>query len=164
MLQSISAKGNMTVTPRNKVAMVGERVELECNVDRNSTVTKWEVTRYSRVVTNPTTVPEIETIARFDKIFGLALVNITHLGSDVDSTGSGVIYYNSTDLEDAANYTCSAHVGPHKDTIFYSAQLIVLGEYRKTRSIGSNVASSLSSLLSSSRASSLSSSHSYLAG
>lgn|SRR6218665_583547 len=118
----------MTITPRNTVVLAGERVELGCSVDRYSNVNRWEVTKYSWVVTNKSTYRAIETVARLDKNFGFALVNITHLGLDVDSTGSGIIYYNSTELEDAGNYTCRAYVGPPQDTIFYSAQLVVLGE------------------------------------
>lgn len=129
----LSAGGNMTVTPRNTVVLAGERVELRCSVDRNSTINRWDVTRYSLVVTGSTTVRAIETIARFDKHLGLLLVNKASLGFEVDSTGSGIIDYNSIDLEDAGNYTCRAHVGPHQENIFYSAQLIVLGQWQSRR-------------------------------
>lgn len=117
----------MTVTPRNSVVLAGERVELGCSIDRSSTVNRWEITKYSRLVTNKSTVLKMESVARFGKNVGLVDLNISHLLFDVDNTGSGIIYYNATELEDAGIYTCSALIG--SESIFYSAQLIVLGEH-----------------------------------
>ena len=118
----------MTAAPRNAVVLAGDRVELECRVDRSSTANIiWEITKYSRLVTNKSTLLKMESIARFDKNVGLVDLNISHLLFDVDNTGSGIIYYNSTELEDAGIYNCRALIG--SESIVYSAQLIVLGEY-----------------------------------
>src|SRR6218665_1901274 len=123
-----SARGNMTAAPRNAVVLAGDRAELKCRVDRSSTVNIiWEITKYSRLVTNKSTLLKMESIARFDKNVGLVDLNISHLLFDVDNTGSGIIYYNSTELEDAGIYNCRALIG--SESIVYSAQLIVLGEY-----------------------------------
>ena len=111
----------MTITPQNSVVFAGERAESRCHVDRNSTVIGWEVLKSSAVF-------EIESIDVVDKSFGLPLVNSTHIGFDMDYTGSGLIYFNVTELEDAGIYTCRALIGPDQESIFYSAQLVVFGE------------------------------------
>ena len=83
-------------------------MSMECRTDEESKVRKWDLFDVNKTTT---------TVYRH----GTGIhQNFPHLGVQVNAGGSGILYANSTKMEDAGNYTCISDVK-------FSAQLIVFG-------------------------------------
>src|SRR6218665_208809 len=110
--------------PRNKAVVVGEAGQMECLTTNGSIVGQWTFERHSdkkifKIMTNwGQELPALNPYLAH------------HFGANVDRKGSGVIYTNSSDLEDAGIYTCILKV--NEQILKYSAMLIVLGKCKPT--------------------------------
>lgn len=128
-----SAFGRLTDGPKNLAVVAGERMSMECRMDAESKFRKWDFFDVNGVTT---------TVYRHlnERETGIILQGFSHFGVQVNARGSGIIYANSTKLEDAGNYTCITRIGNNSD-VKLSAQLIVFGTNSMTTfSIECNIA------------------------
>ena len=92
---------------------------MECRTTNGSIVREWTRKRHSNTIT--------------EKLFlnwqtGKATTNsrFPQFSVDVDGSGSGFLYSNSTELEDAGIYICTVY--DNSKILSYSANLIFLGK------------------------------------
>lgn len=116
--------GNCYVTsfPRNTAVVHGEAVEMECRTTNGSIVRQWTIERHSDRPKR-----KLKILRNWGHDPPKLNPDFAHFGVDIDQFGSGVIYRNSTGLEDAGIYTCSVEVNSR--VFHYSAALIVLGKH-----------------------------------
>lgn len=83
----------LVVGPRNTAIIVGIKMEMKCEVDSDFIIREWSIQR--------TLTSKTETLFsnwKKNKIF------ITHFGVNINDFGSGMLYVNSTTLDDAGIY------------------------------------------------------------
>ena len=101
------------------MVIVGQRMEMKCQVGSNSTIRQWSLQR-------PFTSSSDSIIILINFKGRMTILN-SHFGIADGMNGSVVLYTNSTELNDAGIYTCSVQkAGRQPDR--YSAQLIVFGK------------------------------------
>lgn len=109
----------MVAGPRNTAVIVGQKLEMKCQVDNDVKVYEWLIQR--------TLASKTETL--FTNSKNKSKISNPHFGVDVNQFGSaGVLYANSTALEDAGIYICAIPNGTEQ-TPKYSAHLIVFGKF-----------------------------------
>ena len=108
----------MVVGPSNTVVIVGQRMEMKCQVDNGLMVRQWSI---QRTVT-------LKTDLLFNNVRNKTRISNGHVGVVVNDNGSGILYVNSTTFDDAGIYICTVY----QDTMQpseYRANLIVLGKF-----------------------------------
>ena len=100
--------------PLNTVVNVGQRMDIKCHAAVNSTIREWSLKR-------PSTSEEIIFTNWKDK----KMIINPHFG--IVKVADGVLYTNSTELNDAGIYTCAVQTGRSQPNQ-YSAHLIVFGK------------------------------------
>ena|SRR6218665_2355232 len=107
----------LIVGPSNTAVTVGKRMEIRCQVDSSLIVREWSIQRTSTSNTQP--------LYTYRK--NRSSITNAHVGVNVDEFGSGILYINSTTLDDAGIYICTIQEGtmqPQK----YRANLIVFSK------------------------------------
>lgn len=109
----------LVVFPRNAAVIAGQRMEMKCEVDSGLIIRYWSIWR-------GTTSETEESIFVNSGISDTSIYN-KHFGVDVTDSGSGILYANSTTLDDAGIYICGIFNGSNTPQN-YKAHLIVFGE------------------------------------
>lgn len=95
---------------------------MECRTTSGSVVREWTRERHSGKGTEKLFINWETAPAETNPLF-------PQFGIDIDGSGSGFLYCNSTELEDAGIYICSI-VQDNSKLVLYSAHLIVLGKFK----------------------------------
>lgn len=106
--------------PKNVALISGQRMEMECGTDNESKVTAWYFAPSTSNASPVTLVSNIGANIQFSE-------NVSpEFGVNFDANGSGIIYLNSTTMNDSGIYTCE--VEKYQNIMKFSAQLIVFGK------------------------------------
>lgn len=108
----------LVVGPRNTAVIVGQKMEMKCQVDSNLVHRLWSIQRTLERQSEPLATIWNGKYNIFDGHFG---VDNSDFGFD------GVLYTNSTTLDDAGIYICSVQRGSNQIE-HHSAHLIVFGK------------------------------------
>src|SRR6218665_681284 len=96
----------LIVGPSNTAVTVGKRMEIRCHVESGLIVREWSIQR--------TSTSNTQTLFTYWK--NRSSINDAHFGVDVDEFGSGILYVNSTTLDDAGIYSCTIQEGITQNT------------------------------------------------
>src|SRR6218665_1428069 len=97
-------------------------MSMECRTDEDFRVPRWELLRVDGETIN---VYGHGPPSQFHPKF-------THFGARVNASGSGIIYANSTRMDDSGLYTCVTRQGSIGMTVKVTAQLTVFGKNHVT--------------------------------
>lgn len=100
-------------------------MSMECRTDEGSRVRKWELWRVGEEAINAITVYSHGNPSQYHQEF-------THFVAQVNASGSGMIYTNSTRMDDAGLYTCVTRQSPDDKTVKATAHLTVFGTNNET--------------------------------
>src|SRR6218665_1327420 len=122
MLISFIAVGHIIFGPRNSAVVAGDAMSMECRTDEEFRVRGWILKRAHG--------EPVPVYLHGDPI--PYLPEFTHFGAQVNASGSGIIYTNSTRMSDAGLYMCVTRQGSAGKIVRVAAHLTVFGTNHET--------------------------------
>ena len=107
------------VAPSNTAVVAGDWMAMECRTTNESHVDSWEFKRTTKI-------NYVEIFINHDGRRGPTTKLSSRFDVDMDESGSGLLYTNTTQLNDAGLYLCCIDKNGAHDS--FSSHLTVLGK------------------------------------